>query len=234
MTLKEIRDKLLKGETLTDEEKAILEAWDPDSRVDKTEAQKEADRKAAAARKEAEAAVAQATEKATALEAKIKELEASTGTSEQQAEKKIELLTKQLGDLTAQIETEKQAAAAATRSSKMRQLASSLPWNADVADPAYQDLLMNSKFKDLSTDDLDNQTLVKPILDGLKEEKAALFTAKVPGGSGDHTTRPSAGGTTVVEGDALLKTALTGTVEEAEKAVDAAHAAHRDGKLEIK
>ncbi len=220
MTLKEIRDKLLKGETLTDEEKKFLEAWDPDSRVSKTEAEKEADRKAAAARKEAEKAVQEATEKAAALEAKIKELEASTGTSEQQAEKKIELLTKQLDDLTTQIKSEKEAAATATRQSKMRLLASSLPWNADIADPKYQDLLMQERFKDISTEDLDNPTLTKPLLEGLKGEKAGLFTAKVPGGTGDHTTLGNTGAPTVVEGDALLKTALNGSIEEAEGVIN--------------
>lgn len=101
MTIKELIQKLLKGETLTDEERTQLGAYDPE------QANKAAiDSAAAGARRKAEeelskaqAQLKEAVEKATALEAKVTQYEQALNNNQKQGNAELEAMQKTLDAL---------------------------------------------------------------------------------------------------------------------------------------
>lgn len=102
MTIKEIIQKALKGETLTDDERKQLETYDPDA------ANKSAiDAAAAAARRKAEeelakvqASLKEATDKVAALESKASQYEQTIKGQNQQGNAELKVMRDQLEALT--------------------------------------------------------------------------------------------------------------------------------------
>ncbi len=106
MNTKEIIQKLLKGETLTDDERTALEAFDPDKA-----AKAAIDSAAAAARRKAEEELAKAqadlkakSDEVASLTAKAAQLEESLKGNAQQGSQEMQVMRKQLEALTKRLE----------------------------------------------------------------------------------------------------------------------------------
>ncbi len=102
MNTKEIIQKLLKGESLTEEERSHLEAFDPEAEVKKA-----SDSAAANARRKAEEELAKAkadlkakTDEASSLTSKVAQLEESLKGNAQQGSKDMQVMKEQLEALT--------------------------------------------------------------------------------------------------------------------------------------
>ena len=222
MTIAEIIEKVLAGKAseLTPKD---VEGIKADDLVSKAESQAEADRKAAAARKEAVAEAEAVKSKLAEAENRAAQLEANADTSKSDAEKQVEALTAKLDGLTKTLEQEKQTAAAATRASKIQSIVGSQNWNRDVADDDYARHLIERRLADLDTAALDDAVTVKPIIESLQREKPALFRASAPSGNGDRSSSvSSAADAEAASGAALIETALTGSIEDAQAAIVAA------------
>jgi multidrug efflux pump subunit AcrA (membrane-fusion protein) len=187
MTIKEVLAKVRKGEALTDEEKAILEAYDPE---------KAANDSAAGARRKAELDL----EKAKADLAKIqKDLEtAKAALDSKDAEKltETEKMTKELDNLKKQVTeiTEAKAkaeakAAATTRSQAIRDKAKA----AGIAlapKTVSEGLFFQMLEATLSGVDVADEAAITAALDKFKAENPGVITA--PGkGSGVDGGNPA-------------------------------------------
>ena len=180
MDIKALLAKLRKSETLTAEEQAFVDAYDPD---------KAAADKAAAARRDAE-------KKLRDKEAELKALQDSIEAERIAAEEKagaskpeIDQLKAQLAKLTksdtdraaayAKLETEKRAL---LRGSKVDKLLAGFRFvECDAKVPR---LILESTMAALKDEDLDNDELVKPILETFKAQAKPLLLDETPGGSG--------------------------------------------------
>jgi len=91
MTIKELLAKMLKGEALTDEEKKLVQEWDPDAT-------------AAAARRKAEADAKKLADKLAELEAANAELAKKAAEAGSAGKTEAEKLVKQVETLTKQVE----------------------------------------------------------------------------------------------------------------------------------
>lgn len=231
--LKKILALVLKSTDLNAEDRKALEAFKPDDYVTRTEAQAQLDRHSAGARKDAEAKLAKATTDLEAAQQKIKALEDGQGTEKDKLTRQIESLTGRVEQLNTALETSQKDTAAATRQSRIRAIGSAMNWNRDVVDTTYEDLLLTQALGDLSTEDLENTALTKPILERLQADKPSLFKAAAPGGTGDHHTPAPSAATKHIDGKGLLNIALSGDLEAAEKAVSEAAAGVAAGDTDI-
>jgi hypothetical protein len=230
MSIADVLKKITAGEELTDEDKGALESFDPSAFV----SVEEANSKAAAARKEAEKKLADLTAAHTDLTKQFEAVSANKGTEAEQLQAKVGLLETNLGDMKAQLEAEKKAAEQAKRTGSLRAISSGLKWNRDLVDSDYEMDVLSKQFGDLSVDDLENKDVVGPVLKKLETERPKLFVAEGVGGSGDKSGGGQGGGSKVVASGTDLLQLAQKDPEAARAALDAAHEANRENRLEMK
>ena len=179
MTIKDIIAKVLKGETLSDEEKTFAGSYDP---------QKDIDTAAGSARRKAEADAKTAKDALTALQAEFDAYKADNDPAKGQTE--LAKLTKRMEKLEADKKAAEDRAAAVERTSRVRALAKEAGINpAKGVDSKTIDLLVDHIMKDVDLDDAD---AVKTAFDGFKTSNAGLIAAQGVGGAG---VRGTPGGT---------------------------------------
>lgn len=180
MNIKELIQKALKGETLTDEEKTTLSGFDPDST-------------AAAARKSEAEKRKQAEKERDELKAKIEEAQAeideakNAGKSGAEKEKaQLEKTLKKLQDAEAKAAKSEAEFAEHRRNAKLDGLLNGLKFvdgfDRDLIRPAFA-----ANFKDLDENGLSDEGAVKPILEAFKSKSKAILadTSGHGGGSKD-------------------------------------------------
>lgn len=175
MTIKDIIAKVLKGETLTDEEKTFAGSYDP---------QKDIDTAAGSARRKAEADAKTAKDALTALQAEFDAYKADNDPAKGQTE--LAKLTKRMEKLEADKKAAEDRAAAMERTSRVRALAKEAGINpAKGVDSKTIDLLVDHIMKDVDLDDAD---AVKTAFDGFKTSNAGMIAAQGVGGAGVRGT----------------------------------------------
>lgn len=189
MTIKEISAKILKGEQLTDAEKAFLQAYDPDK--DKNDA-------AAAARRRAEEERDAAKAEADKLKKQIddaKQAEEAAKQSQMTESQKRDAEFKKMQDQIAQLTKERDdnaSKAAATQRSQSIRDAAKAAGIALAPKTVSEGLFYRMLETTLSGVDIANQTALTEALDKFKAENPGIITA--PGnGSGVDTGKPSDG-----------------------------------------
>lgn len=176
MTIKELLAKAAKGETLTEEERSELAAYDPD-RV--------SNGAAAAARKAAE-------KERDALKAQLAEAEEKLANADVNGKSELEQLKAQVVKLTKLAADKDQLIAKAaadqkktTRDGKIGKILSGLRLMPDGAvDPDMVRLALDHVLAGVEDDALDNADAVKPIIDGLVSKNKGWFVGDSGGGSG--------------------------------------------------
>lgn len=185
MNIKELLAKALRGEALTDEEKAALAAFDPDKAVNGA---------AAAARKAAE-------KERDTLKAQLDELQAKLDEAGNAGKSEVEQLKAQVAKLTKAVETAQAAATKAEsdrkallRGTKLDRIVGGLKF-VDGIDVSLPRLALERALADLKDEDLDNADLVQPIVSGFMEKNKAILLDQSGGGAGTPPKdRAGAGG----------------------------------------
>lgn len=202
MNIKELLAKMLKGETLTDEEKAYIASFDPD---------KSGDAKAAAARKAAE-------KERDTLKAKLAELETALDEAGSAGKTEVEQLKLQVTKLTKAVETAAANVAKAegekkalVRGTKLDRILGTLKF-VDGLDASLPRLALERALADLKDEDLDSDEAIKPIVEGFTAKNKAILLDQSGGGAGTPPKDGGRGG--------------SGTVVDASKMTDQQRAAH--------
>lgn len=188
MNIKEILAKLLKGEALTDAEKAFMAEYDPD---------KTADSKAAAARKAAE-------KERDTLRQKLIDLESQLEDAGNAGKTEVEQLKIQVAKMAKAVETATAAAAKAegekkalVRGTKLDRIMGGLKF-VDGLDASLPRLALERAMAELKDEDLDNEDTIKPIVDGFRSKNKAILLDESGGGAGtpakDGVKSASSGG----------------------------------------
>jgi hypothetical protein len=180
MNIKDIIAKLLKGETLTDAEKAFAEQYD---------AQKEIDTASAAARRKAEKEAKDALAKLDAQNAAMKELNDKLEAAEQAlndakggSTAEISKMQKQIAKLEAiNTANEKKLAENARMDAIRAAVKQAGIAAADGISPAALDRLIDLAVGDTDTGDAD---AMKAVLDQFKADNPSMIAASVKTGSG--------------------------------------------------
>ena len=174
MNIKALLAKVAKGEPLTDEEKSILNNFDPDT-------------VAAAARKKAEAEAKAASDKAAEMEAKLTELqEKIDNAGKTEAEKaKVEQakIAKKLADYEAQVATLAREKAEIVRGHKLAGIVGKVKF-VDGVDRDLITGMLKAKFGNLKDEQLDDEKEVEAVLKGFRESNKALLVDDSGHGSG--------------------------------------------------
>lgn len=180
MNIKEIIGKLLKGETLTADEKSFAEQYD---------AQKEIDTASAAARRKAEKEAKDALEKLNAQNATLKELNDKLEAAEKAADDakggnsaELAKMQKQIAKLEAINAANEKKLAATARMDAIRAAVKTAGISAakGISPDALERLI------DLSVGDTDvtDADAMKAVLDQFKSDNPSMIAAAVKGGSG--------------------------------------------------
>jgi len=177
MKFKDIQDKILKGETLTDEEKEFLKNFDPEKE------------KNAAAKSAREAAEAKAEKEATALKDKLEE---ATKTADDKAkgaddafkavQKEVAILKKANEEATAKVQRQERKDAIHGRAK-----VAGIVRPDGISDTVWDAMLDGAAGKFASQDELD------AMLGAFKSENPHLVVANVKGGSGVKGENPGTG-----------------------------------------
>jgi hypothetical protein len=174
MTIKELLAKVAKGEALTDEEKAELSGFDPD---------RASNGAAAAARKAAE-------KERDTLKTQLDELQAKLDEAGNAGKSEAEQLKAKVATLTKAVETAQAAATKAEsdrkallRGTKLDRIVGGLKF-VDGLDASLPRLALERVLADLKDEDLDNETLVQPIVAGFAEKNKAILLDQSGGGAG--------------------------------------------------
>lgn len=174
MSIKAILAKIAKGESLTDEEKSILNSFDPDT-------------VAAAARKKAEAEAKAAADKAAEMEAKLTELqEKIDNAGKTEAEKaKVEQakIAKKLADYETQVATLAREKGDIVRGHKLASIAGKMKF-VDGVDRDLITGMLKAKLGTLKDEELDDDKAVEPVLKAFRESNKALLIDDSGHGSG--------------------------------------------------
>jgi DNA repair exonuclease SbcCD ATPase subunit len=184
MDIKALLAKVAKGEALTDEEKQALTEYDPD---------RAANSAAAAARKKAEAELKAAKDKVTELEQQLSEAGNEGKTELEKLQKALEKANKTLAEKDALIQKAEADRKKGIRDGKIGKIMSGLK----LMDGVDQDLVrmaLDRTFADVGDDDLDNETTIKPLLDGFTAKNKALIVGDAGGGTGTPPKDGARGG----------------------------------------
>lgn len=191
MNIKNIIEKVLKGETLTDEEKTELRDYNP---------QKDLDNAAAAVKARYEKRLNETKAEADSLKAKIQELEtdaeekAKGGKTElEQLQAKLSKIEKQAADRDAQVKALEDEKAQIMRSNKVAKIMAGVKF-IDGLNPDIGKLALETSLKELKDDELDDELSLKPVLDKFREENKAILADTTGGGSGNPGKSPTSGG----------------------------------------
>lgn len=232
MNIKQLIEKAIKGEALTEEEKVALAAFDPDAM-------------AAAARKKAEATTLAAQAEQATLAESLKAAQAKLDEAALSGKSDVEKLQAQLDRAAADVSEKNEAIAglhasqkAADRAGKMNGLLSKAGISfVKGVDPELMQSAARDVLGTLSDDQLDNPVTVATMLESFKQANAAVIVDPTGGGTGapanEGTGAPSNGGAQSITEAELLNRALNGNIDDVEKQLKSLGEANTAGQLEI-
>lgn len=217
MNVKELIEKSLNGEALTDAEKKALSEWQ------QPDVEKIANDRAAKARREAEADAAKAKAALDAAMAQLEELkqkDAETLTTAEKSAKRMEALEAQIKNLMEANAKAEADRARLIRDGKIDKLMSGI----NLIDGVSRDMVRGTLSTLLSDVDLDDEAVVTGHLEQFKNANSAIIAA------GDFKGGGSKGGQynstrNAPDLSSLTKIAMTGKISDAKKALDDATAA---------
>lgn len=191
MKIGEIIAKIQKGEALTDDEKKALEGFD---------LQKQIDSAAAAARKDAESKADTAKLEAAKLQKQIDDLNLKLKTNDdvgktdlQKAQEQVNQFAKQLKDLEGKVETAEKEKAQLIRSQKLDGILGKAGIQfIDGVDHGILKRAFSGMFDGIN--DLDNDEVVKPILNTFKATNKGVIVDTSGHGSGNPQKVGTGGG----------------------------------------
>lgn len=191
MNIKELLARMIKNETLTDEEKAFVAAYDPDKVINST---------AAAARKSAEAKLKEKETAMQQLQADIEALRAEADEKANANKPEIERLSKELEKFKKTV-AEKDAAfqklesekRQMIRSGKIGKIISGFKF-VDGLDSDIPRLGIEKALADIKDEDLDAEDLVKPIMEKFRASNKAIL-ADTSGHGAGNPPKDGTGGT---------------------------------------
>lgn len=190
MTIKDILAKLLKGETLTDEEKQFAEKFDIDKAMNDA---------AAAARRKAEEAKTSAERERDTLKTQLEDLHRkidaagkSGQTDLEKASGQIKALSDQVAALSTRLEKADKDKAAMARTQKLDALrqAAGIAFVTGVDDGAMSGLF-RGEFDGIADAQLADETVVKGVIDKFRGRFAGVIRDDSGHGAGGH---PHVGG----------------------------------------
>ena len=183
--MKKIEDiiaKLLKGETLTDEEKTFAEGFS---------LEKVQNDKAAAARKDAEAKLKKAEDENTALQARLKEAEDSAKSGKESGDATVKAMQKQLADLTKAHKDAEAKVAKQERDATIREAAKA---KGITCPDGMKEALFNALLDNIVGNvDVANADALNAVLDSFKADNPHMIVSNAKGGSGMTGDNPNPG-----------------------------------------
>lgn len=190
MNIKEILEKVAKGEALTPEEIEVVKGYDP---------QKDLDAVAAAARKKAMADADRAQTEAEALKQKLAKAHAALEDAQGKGKTETQKLQEQVAKLAKQIESANAEKAQLIRQQKLDDVirTSGLQFVKEVDGGIMRSALIN-EFSSLSDDDLADTDKVKPIVDTFRVRNKAVILDAPGHGTGNPAHEPT--GPTGIDG----------------------------------
>ena len=210
MNIKDVLAKIGKGEELTDEEKALVAAFNPDDgKDDGSDAERLKNAQAKASRLATEKQE-QAT-KLAELEAKLEELSSKDLTDQEKTAKMLERLQGDLEAKNKELEAAQAQMSQATRSHKLDEIHGGVKWNRDNITDKNSRALVQSLLADV--EDLTDQRGIDDVLKPWLEESKSFISADVASGSG--VQKGQAGGTQAISGSS--QTGSTGEAWTPEK-----------------
>jgi DNA repair exonuclease SbcCD ATPase subunit len=182
MNIKELLARMIKNETLTDEEKAFVAAYDPDKVINST---------AAAARKSAEAKLKEKESAMQQLQADIEALRAEADEKANANKPEIERLSKELEKFKKTV-AEKDAAfqklesekRQMIRSGKIGKILSGFKF-VDGLDSDIPRLGIEKALAEIKDEDLDAEDLIKPIMEKFRASNKAILADTSGHGAGN-------------------------------------------------
>lgn len=184
MTIRDILAKVAKGETLTDEEKALAGGYDPDSAVNSA---------AAAARKKSEAEAEKARKDLEDLQKRLGDAEARLQDAAGKGKTDLEKLTAQVATLTNQVQAAQAEKAKLIRQQKLDDVIrqSGIQFVSEVDGSIMRGALVN-EFAGLADEDLADGAKVKPVIDTFRARNKAVILDASGHGAGAGPHRPGA------------------------------------------
>lgn len=190
MDIKTILAKLIKGETLTDEEKQFAENFE-DGKIPHKRLNEEIDK-----RKNAEAQIGDLTKQLSEIRQKLEEAENRNLSADDKAKKESAKLLKTLQDQVEALTKERDEAKAAAQLVEFNAAVKDLAMKHSFADAEY----LGYKLK-TGEIDLTDETAVSAFFAEMEKTNPSLFTSSVRPGGGT-------GGTTNVSGNAVKQKRL--------------------------
>ena len=188
MKIKDIHAKVLKGETLTDEEKKFLEEYDHDAVT--AAARRDAEKAAAAAKK----AEKDAMDRLKEAEDKLKEGEDAKQTAAKGESEAVAALKKTVAELQKKSEAAEKKVAAQERSAAIggRAKALGIVPVKGVSDAVFAKMVEDA----VGGTDITDTTTLDAVLNGFKTDNPGLIASNVKDGSGHQGGNPGVGGYT--------------------------------------
>ena len=182
MNIKTVLDKLLKGEALSDDERAFAEKFD---------LEKVQNDKAAAARKDAETKTAEALKRVTELEGKLDEATAAAASKSQSTTEATSALQKQVNALQKKYDEAEGREKALLRRNAIANRSAEL----GIVPASGVNAKLFTQMIEQAVGDVDvaNADALDGVLNGFKAENPALILAGGKGGSGIQGSNPDAG-----------------------------------------
>lgn len=179
MNITDLLTKLLKGESLTDEEKDFAAKWNPNDT-------------AAAARKKAEERLKASEDAKVDLQRQLDELreqmESASGTGKSELEKTkaaLEKATKQLQDMQTKVEGLNQEKADLVRNHQIDRIFGGIQFVDGIERDMIREVFAR-KFSDMKDEDLADESAVKPVLEAFTKANKAIIADNSGHGSGHH------------------------------------------------
>ena len=174
MTIKEILAKVAEGTELSEDEKAFLTTYEePNLEAAANAIGKKERLKMEAKIAELQGAIAE-------KEAEIEDV-SSSATDAEKLQKQIEKLTQKFEATQTALTAEQQAHANTQRSNVLKSV--NVPWLPNVPQ-AYRDSVLNGAFDGIDTEDLNDTSVIAPIVQSIIESQSSLITASTPSGAG--------------------------------------------------
>jgi small-conductance mechanosensitive channel len=201
MSIKDVLSKIKKDgyEKLSDEEKALVDGFDPDT---------EANSRASKARKEAEGKAKTATDALTVELEELKEkydaIEAGKGNETEQMQRKIDKGNERLEASQAEVAKLKETSATSSRQIAIDEIGARINWKQETGND-YRKFALKKALEGVDTDELTNDSIVSPILENIRESNKAHIAADGGHGTGQtaHTGDATTGATSTKSKDAL-------------------------------
>ena len=192
MNIKDVITKAAKGETLTDEERALLAAFDADGKSDKTgddDRVRNFELKNSRLQNEKK----ELADKLAEMESKLEELSTQGMSDQEKLAQTVEKLQANLQAKDVELSTIQASAKKADRQHQLDRIHGGVKWNRETISDTDSRTLTQSVLTDV--DDLSDQSAVDAVLQPWLAERKTFVTAEIASGTGSHKSGAMTGAT---------------------------------------